>query len=76
MTTYVKVVWPALTKYHHNKTNAVFLTTGITESYGVKLLVSLTEIVSKVARLSNIQAPEIEIFQSAISAILARDYSP
>ena len=49
---------------------AVFLTIVITESYRVKILVLPTEIFRKVARLSNIHAPEIEMFQSAKSAIL------
>ena len=55
---------------------AVFLRTVITESDRVKSLVSAMEIVLKVARLSNIHAPEIEIFQSAKVAILSRNYGP
>ena len=50
--------------------DAVFLRTVITESYRVKILVLPTEIFRKVATLTNIHAPEIEIFQSAKVAIL------
>ena len=54
--------------------NAVFLTTVITESYRVKIVLSPIEIVRKVAMLSFVHAPEIEIFQSAKVAILSRNY--
>ena len=60
--------------YYFSVHHAVFLRTVITESYRVKMLVLPTEILRKVARLSNIHAPEIEIFQSAKVAILSRNY--
>ena len=53
---------------------AVFLTTVITESYRVKIVLSPMEIVRKVAMLSFVHAPEIEIFQSVKVAIFSRNY--
>ena len=55
-------------------TYAVLLTTVITESYRVKIVLSPIEIVRKVAMLSFVHAPEIEIFQSVKVAILSRNY--
>ena len=54
--------------------DAVFLTTVITESYRVKIVLSPMEKVRKVAMLSFVHTPEIEIFQSAKIAILPRNY--
>ena len=56
--------------------HAVFLRTVITKSYRVKPLFSPMEIVRKVAMLSYVHAPEIEIVQSAKVAIFSRNYSP
>ena len=54
---------------------AVFLTTVFTESYREKIVLSPMEKVRKVAMLSFVHAPEIEIFPSAQLHILSRNYS-
>ena len=53
---------------------AVFLPTVITESYRVKIVLSPMEKVRKVAMLSFVHAPEMEIFLSAKLHILSRNY--
>ena len=57
-----------------NHPNAVFLTTVIAESYRVKIVLSPMEKVRKVAMLSFVHAPGIEIFPSAKLHILSRNY--